>query len=170
MLQAGASELSPTTIMHCSSMTIAKQTYLGPQATLVHQVHKWPSSSSDEGSQQVRASGGCVCSAAQVYLERQGDGDAPGGSAPDSSNWEEVARLLSRKHGRIESLHALNLLPGQVVTDCHSLPHTPLGSAHVHAPVSGSATGEGNARKGFAINIMYRYGDPCCLFWALFSL
>ncbi|KAK9844012.1 hypothetical protein WJX81_001849 [Elliptochloris bilobata] len=50
----------------------------------------------------------------EVYLERQGDDGAPGGSAPDSSNWEEVARLLSRKHGRIDSLHALNLLPGQV--------------------------------------------------------
>ncbi len=49
-----------------------------------------------------------------MYLERGGDDGAPGGSAPDSSNWEEVARLLSRKHGRIDSLHALSLLPGQV--------------------------------------------------------
>ena len=57
----------------------------------------------------------------QVYLERQGDDGSPGGSAPDSSNWEEVARLLSRKHGRIDSLHALNLLPGQVAPVLPSL-------------------------------------------------
>ncbi len=49
-----------------------------------------------------------------MYLERGSDDGSPGGSAPDSSNWEEVARLLSRKHGRIDSLHALSLLPGQV--------------------------------------------------------
>ncbi len=36
------------------------------------------------------------------------------GRAPDSSNWEAVARLLSRKHDRIDSLHALDLLPGEV--------------------------------------------------------
>ena len=55
----------------------------------------------------------------QVYLERQGDTHdrAQQGSAPDSSNWEAVARLLSRKHDRINPQHALNLLPGQVCKD-----------------------------------------------------
>lgn len=52
----------------------------------------------------------------QVYLERQDDvpESARKGRAPDSSNWEAVARLLSRKHDRIDSLHALDLLPGEV--------------------------------------------------------
>ena len=52
----------------------------------------------------------------QVYLERQGGTHdrAQQGSAPDSSNWEAVARLLSRKHDRINPQHALTLLPGQV--------------------------------------------------------
>ncbi len=36
------------------------------------------------------------------------------GSAPNSSNWEAVARLLSRKHDRIDPQHALDLLPGLV--------------------------------------------------------
>ena len=36
------------------------------------------------------------------------------GSAPNSSNWEAVARLLSRKHDRIDPQHALGLLPGLV--------------------------------------------------------
>ena len=52
----------------------------------------------------------------QVYLERQGGAQdrAQQGRAPNSSNWEAVARLLSRKHDRINPQHALNLLPGQV--------------------------------------------------------
>ncbi|BDA43540.1 Vam6/Vps39-like protein [Coccomyxa sp. Obi] len=52
----------------------------------------------------------------QVYLERQDNkpDSARKGRAPDSSNWEAVARLLSRKHDRIDSLHALDLLPGEV--------------------------------------------------------
>lgn len=73
-------------------------------------------------------SDGSACAAVQVYLERQGDGGTPGGSAPDSSNWEEVARLLSRKHGRIDSLHALNLLPGQVSTSESSIALSPIQS------------------------------------------
>lgn len=36
------------------------------------------------------------------------------GAAPNSSNWEAVARLLSRKHERIDPQHALDLLPGLV--------------------------------------------------------
>ena len=52
----------------------------------------------------------------QVYLERQGDmqDKSQKGSAPNSSNWEAVARLLSRKHDRIDPQHALDLLPGLV--------------------------------------------------------
>ena len=60
---------------------------------------------------------GCGRPSAQVYLERQDarpDGSAGSGRAPDSANWAAVARLLSRKHDRIDSLHALDLLPGQV--------------------------------------------------------
>ena len=52
----------------------------------------------------------------QVYLERK-DSDphsSQQGAAPDSSNWEEVARLLGRKQDRIEPLHALQLVPGEV--------------------------------------------------------
>jgi hypothetical protein len=53
----------------------------------------------------------------QVYLERQGSkpDKKDRGRAPDSSNWEAVARLLSRKHDRIDSQHALELLPGEVM-------------------------------------------------------
>ena len=52
----------------------------------------------------------------QVYLERQGglQDKSQKGSAPNSSNWEAVARLLSRKHDRIDPQHALDLLPGLV--------------------------------------------------------
>ena len=57
--------------------------------------------------------------AVQVYLERQGgmQDKTQKGSAPNSSNWEAVARLLSRKHDRIDPQHALDLLPGLV---CHA--------------------------------------------------
>ena len=58
----------------------------------------------------------------QVYLERQDARPGAGGQrgrAPGSSNWEAVARLLSRKHDRIDSLHALDLLPGEVCAAGH---------------------------------------------------
>jgi len=59
----------------------------------------------------------------QVYLERQGglQDKSQKGSAPNSSNWEAVARLLSRKHDRIDPQHALDLLPG-LVWHTHKMP------------------------------------------------
>lgn len=45
-------------------------------------------------------------------------GRMPDSRAPDTSHWEAVARLLSRKHDRIDSQHALDLLPGEVSRGC----------------------------------------------------
>lgn len=51
----------------------------------------------------------------QVCLERRDEQDRRG-DAPDSSNWAEIARILGRKHDRIEPMHALRLLPEEVVS------------------------------------------------------
>ena len=49
---------------------------------------------------------------AQVYLERTEEAGRAGAD-PSSANWEEVARLLSRKQDRVQPATALDLLPGQ---------------------------------------------------------
>jgi hypothetical protein len=51
----------------------------------------------------------------QVYLERNDNGNSNyKGRQPDSRNWDAVARLLSRKHDRVDPRHALELLPEEV--------------------------------------------------------
>lgn len=57
----------------------------------------------------------------QVYLEGdQASHKEPSGGQqqPNSAAWGEVARLLSRKHDRIDPLQALSLLPEQVLPLC----------------------------------------------------
>ena len=51
----------------------------------------------------------------QVYLQ-QGQGSGAGDEAAElnSERWTEIAKLLSRKHDRIDPLHALSLLPDGV--------------------------------------------------------
>ncbi len=53
----------------------------------------------------------------QVYLH-QGPGSGPSAADDraelDSERWTEIAKLLSRKHDRIDPLHALSLLPDGV--------------------------------------------------------
>jgi len=53
----------------------------------------------------------------QVYLQ-QGQGSetnaADDRAELDSERWTEIAKLLSRKHDRIDPLHALSLLPDGV--------------------------------------------------------
>ena len=53
----------------------------------------------------------------QVYLQQGRDpvsGVAGEEAGPDSGRWTEVAKLLSRKHDRMDPLHALSLLPDGV--------------------------------------------------------
>lgn len=48
----------------------------------------------------------------QVYLEKAQSQAGMDGD-PSNTGWGDVARLLSRKHDRIDPLQALNLLPDQ---------------------------------------------------------
>ena len=52
-----------------------------------------------------------------MYLQ-QGQGPGTGAADDraelDSERWTEIAKLLSRKHDRIDPLHALSLLPDGV--------------------------------------------------------
>ena len=60
----------------------------------------------------------------QVYLQQ---GQSPGAGAAgeeaglNSERWTEIAKLLSRKHDRIDPLHALSLLPDGVRPAYHAL-------------------------------------------------
>ena len=58
----------------------------------------------------------------QVYLEPRGTQN--GSSHPESSNWLEVAKLLGRKHHIIEPLHALSLVPEEVLTSFLPFAHS----------------------------------------------
>ncbi len=64
----------------------------------------------------------------QVYLEREGP-DGRQRSTLDSENWGEVAQLLGRKHHIIDPLHALTLVPDEVI-----ILHLPLISHNPSRP------------------------------------
>ena len=69
---------------------------------------------------------GCTHPALQVYLEQgaagqsaspqlgAGAAEEPAQAGVPLSTWEEVARLLGRKHDRIDPMQGLPLLPGEV--------------------------------------------------------
>ena len=81
----------------------------------------------------------------QVYLEKdkaeQKKGTAP--VQPSSGGWGEVARLLSRKHDRIDPLQALSLLPDQARPFCPALKSAmePCRSCYMHVGALGVAIG-----------------------------
>ena len=72
---------------------------------------------SDAQAVQYDAQTVCSLLPPQVYLQ-QGHGAGTGAAGDqtglDSERWTEIAELLSRKHDRIDPLHALSLLPDGV--------------------------------------------------------
>ena len=72
--------------------------------------------------------------ALQVYLEGAagqsasvqlgtGAAEEPAEAGVPLSTWEEVARLLGRKHDRIDPMQGLPLLPGEVRPASHAVKH-----------------------------------------------
>ncbi len=57
-----------------------------------------------------------------------GAAEEPAQAGIPLSTWEEVARLLGRKHDRIDPMQGLPLLPGEVRPASHAIKHRPQAS------------------------------------------